>query len=78
MPTFLLPIFDKFKDAYEIEKKVMKNDRDAMIDLYLYFSAFMDDLISKNKRQKIKYTKLKKLGQEYIKSNTKEIVKFIK
>lgn len=78
MPTFLLPIFDKFKDAYEIEKKVMKNDRDAMIDLYLYFSAFMDDLISKNKRQKNKYTKLKKLGQEYIKSNTKEIVKFIK
>lgn len=78
MPTFLLPIFDKFKDAYEIEKKVMKNDRDTMIDLYLYFSAFMDDLISKNKRQKNKYTKLKKLGQEYIKSNTKEIVKFIK
>lgn len=78
MPTFLLPIFDKFKDAYEIEKKVMKNDRDTMIDLYLYFSAFMDDLISKNKRQKIKYAKLKKLGQEYIKSNTKEIVKFIK
>lgn len=78
MPTFLLPIFDKFKDAYEIEKKVMKNDRDTMIDLYLYFSAFMDDLISKNKKQKIKYAKLKKLGQEYIKSNTKEIVKFIK
>lgn len=78
MPTFLLPIFDKFKDVYEIEKKVMKTDRDTMINLYLYFSAFMDDLISKNKRQKIKYTKLKKLGQEYIKSNTKEIVKFIK
>lgn len=56
----------------------MKNDRDAALDLYLYFSAFMDDLILKNKNQKTQYTKLKKLGQQYIKSNTKEVVKFIK
>jgi hypothetical protein len=78
MPTFLSPIFDQFKDAYKIEKKVMRNDRDAALDLYLYFSAFMDDLILKNKNQKTQYTKLKKLGQQYIKSNTKEVVKFIK
>ena len=78
MPTFLLPVFDQFKAAYKIEKKVMRNDRDTMINLYLYFSAFMDDLIKKNKSQKVQYINLKRLGQEYIKSNTKEVVNYFK
>jgi hypothetical protein len=75
MLTLLTPILDKFLDAYKSEKKVIRNDRDAMIDLYLYFSFFMDDLIAKNKREKNKYMKLKKSGLDYIKINSKKIIK---
>lgn len=78
MPTILSTILDQFLDVYRQEKKAFKNDRDAMIDLYLYFSAFMDELIETNKKQKNKYTKLKQTGLLYIKSNPKQILKNIK
>jgi hypothetical protein len=35
----------------------------------------MDDLIAKNKREKNKYIKLKKAGLDYIKINSKKIIK---
>lgn len=78
MPTILSTILDQFLDVYKIEKKAFKNDRDAMLDLYLYFSAFMDNMIKLNKKQKHKYTKLKQAGLSYIKSNAKQILKNIK
>jgi hypothetical protein len=78
MPKFFDVIFDKFLDTYIKEKKAIENDRDAMIELYLYYSHFMDYEISRNKREKDKYTKLKTLGLKFIKSNGKIILNKLK
>jgi len=80
MPPTLKVIFDQFLQKYLQTNKRINNDRDAMIDLYLYFSTFMDTEI-KSKRNKYdidKYTKLKNLGLQFIKHNPKNILKYLK
>lgn len=80
MPTVLSHIFDQFTDVYTMEKKVVKYDRDAIIDLYLYFSMFMDKEIKqkRNKYDKTTYTNLKKVGLRYIKQNPKKVLSYLK
>lgn len=80
MPTILSHIFDQFTDVYTIEKKVVKYDRDTMIDLYLYFSMFMDDQIKqkRNKYDKDMYCNLKVAGLRYIKQNPKDVLSYLK
>jgi len=80
MPSQLKIIFDQFLQTYLQKNKIIKNDRDAMIDLYLYFSAFMDTQIrlKRNKYDKDKYTKLKKLGLQFIKQESKQVLNYLK
>jgi len=80
MPPTLRVIFDQFLQKYLQTNKRIVNDRDAMIDLYLYFSAFMDTKIKlkRNKYDIDKYTKLKKLGIQYIKQEPKTILNYLK
>ncbi|WJZ48017.1 hypothetical protein [Synechococcus phage DSL-LC03] len=80
MPTALKIIFDEFTKTYLIYNKMFKNDRDAMIDLYLYFSMFMDKEIKekRNKYDKTTYINLKKLGLRYIKQNPKDVLSYLK
>lgn len=73
-------IFDKFLKTYSNHKTAFKNDRDAIIDLYLYFSMFMDKEIKqkRNKYDKTTYINLKKLGLRYIKQNPKDVLSYLK
>jgi hypothetical protein len=80
MPTALEIVFDEFLKTYLNHKIAFKNDRDTIIDLYLYFSMFMDNEIKlkRNKYDKNKYIKLKQIGLRYIKQNPKRILSYLK
>jgi hypothetical protein len=80
MPVALTVIFDQFIKTYLSYNTSFKDDRDAIIDLYLYFSMFMDREIDlkRNKYDKNKYIKMKELGLRYIKQNPKTILSYLK
>jgi hypothetical protein len=80
MPSTLKIIFDQFLELYSEKINKLKSDRDTMLDLYLYFSAFMDNEIKtkKNKYDRTKYSKLKKFGLTYIKDNSKQLLRKVK
>ena len=76
MPKILKFIVNNFLESCIKEKKTFKNNRDTINALYLYFSHFMDQEISKkrNKYDKNKYERMKIEGLRYIESNYKLIL----
>lgn len=80
MPSSLKIIFNQFLELYSEKLKKLGSDRDTMLDLYLYFSAFMDIEIKtkKNKYDKTKYSKFKAFGLTYIKNNSKQLLRKVK
>lgn len=80
MPLFFKTIFDKFLEDSSYDRKQLRNDRDVILDLYLYYSQFMDNQIKlkPNKRELDKLNKMKILGLSYIKFNGKKILKYIR
>lgn len=79
MPPFLQIVLDKFVDSYYQEKKNIRYDRDAILNLCLYFSCVMDNEIKtkRNPNEIKKYKNLKMYGLDYIKYNKKTITNYL-
>jgi membrane-bound lytic murein transglycosylase MltF len=80
MPPVLRVIFDKFLETCRENKVVFYYKRDGVVEMYKYFSSFMDSQISRqhNARLKNKYLCLKKLGLRYLVKNKSYLIKYIR